>query len=412
MSLMNLLIMRKAQAIISRDFKVERFDQTSLILTSKRSESDVFLLHFEFLSEIEAIEIIKILKEAYNSIPPGINNFGSKTNSKIENLNRDSLISAQFVRTVLNLKSSALHKLLLLVSGDGILSSSSQDLVTLLALNKKEICSSPENISPMSTLYSNLKNLYILPGVAARTVNQPHDSDNDAVIENDSVELTSRLASFLSNYSNSLTLGEHLNLSLDEGIKTKKSLESFDRLINIRRILKSDYRKLAESMTAAELISLSRILPGVASSCQFSETVLRNRAVAMSQTQRMDSQRQSQSVSTYLSASERKTLSSLTCVKSLDNLITDYRVMDSHVLPIYAALAEVLSVKGEKKAVDVARELAHLKMGTGNDLRILQATFALIVEVLDPVNDDFPFSWVAQMSEHAWVLTSHLSERL
>lgn len=39
------------------------------------------------------------------------------------------------------------------------------------------------------------------------------------------------------------------------------------------------------------------------------------------------------------------------------------------------------------------------------------ATVLLIAEVLKPEAVDYPFSWFAQMSEHAWVLTDHIRQK-
>jgi hypothetical protein len=104
-------------------------------------------------------------------------------------------------------------------------------------------------------------------------------------------------------------------------------------------------------------------------------------------------------------------VSSLTVIDHLNKLVSG-KDMKSQTQPvIYAALAEVLAVKGERKALEVARTLEHLQTSKNRNLEMYEATVSIIEEALKPENDEFPFAWYAQLSEHAWVLTSHLPEK-
>lgn len=403
----------KLKSILKSTFTVTQPDKHTVLFKSLRIERDEYTLFPGTLTEYEVLEIAKILAEVYSNFNKATELTDRKATPYNRNLNLHLPLSGQLVGTVLSLESSALHKLLLLTSGHLLISIEESDSIICLAQYKKETCYTPKDMVSSSRIFNILKNLYVLPGVSMRTVIPSFEYYEPEVFAPGSFELTARLTAFFANDSEKLTLGEHLKLDFVAGIQAQGSLAYFNRLQTVQRIMRSNYLSMIEMMTAIELNSLTFLLPDFDSSTRFPEIVLRNRSTAMSQGEMRRTQRSTQSVQMYLSDIESKALSSASFILKLDSLVSDYsRPLKIFTPPvIYAALAEVLIVRGERKALDVASELVHLKLIEGMSNRVYGATVALIVEALDPANDDFPFSWVAQMSEHAWVLDSHNTKK-
>lgn len=412
MAALSLKLRMQLKSILRSTFTIKRIDENKILFKSLKTDRDEFYLSRGVLTDFELLEIAKILAEVYSSFPVA-EGPAPRFSASARDLNLDSALSGQLVGTVLSLESSALHKLLLLTSGHSLLILENSDLIISLAQNKKEMCSSPEDMLSNNRIYNILKNVYILPGVSTRTIIPSFEHFVHDLFKRGSVELVARLTAFFAKNSEDLTLGEHLAMDFVEGIQSQKSLANLNRLFTVPRILLSNYRTMIESMTAIEVHSLALLLPDWDSKFIFPERVLRNRSKAISQGEMKRTKRLTYSVSVYLSDVESKSLSSMTFIQKLNNLITDYsRSLEPNTPPlIYAALAEVLVVKGERKALDVANELVHLKLIKSMTTRIYAATVALIAEALNPENDDYPFSWTSQMSEHSWVLTSHLSEK-
>lgn len=403
---------KQMKLIADKSLKIAKAPNCNAVLfKSQMGDQDEFCLYYEFLTELEILEVTKILAEVYSSFSKETPRIRSAS-ADIRELNRNSGFSGRFVGIVIDLEASALHKLLLLTSGNRLLSKESFDLVVTLAQTKKEARFYPEEMSTNSSVYSYLKNLYILPGVSVRTVIPTGESLEMNVASKSSIATTSRLMAFLANDFKDRTLREHLQLDLTEVFTTQKSLADFSKINLIREILLlSDYRELAESMTAKELSSLSYILDYETSRGQFSKHILRNRSEAMEQDIRPITRFGLDSIVRYLSKDEQKSLSSLTFVQNMDGLVNgnDARIQSAPI--VYAALAEVFSVKGERAALEVARSLEHLRISKKRSLKMYEATVAIIAEALIPENDDLPFAWSAQLSDHAWVLTSHLSKK-
>jgi hypothetical protein len=414
MMALRLTLRIKLQIILSSTFTIRQIEQNKILFKSLKINQDEFYLYPEVLTEYEILEVAKILAEVYSEERPDRIHPDWRFSASRRDLNLNSAISGQLVGTVVGLKGSALHRLLLLTSGSHLLSKESSDLVINLAQNKKETCSDLKDMSSSPSLYGNLKNLYILPGIALRTPLTSSVNLEDDVFDDGSIELTSKLAAFFANNSESLTLGEHLKLNFDEAIATQKSLTNFERLTTLQRILRSDYRTMAESMTAAEVNSLTYLLPDFDAFTEFPVNVLRSRSTALSQAKFKPKGKQFPSVLLFLSVNEAESVSSLTFITKIDNLVTDYSRLpmtaNLHRM-VYAALAEVKVVKGERRALDVANELIHVRQIRKMTPPIYSATVALIAEALKPENDDFPFSWTAQMSEHSWVLVSHKADK-
>jgi hypothetical protein len=363
-----------------------------------------FYLYFEFLNENEVLKVTELLKEIFENFPQ----LSRLTEQKI-NLNIPRKNSADFVRAVLSIQGSAFHKFLLLTSGRHLLWKMSVDQVTSLAKAKMEVCSLPQTMAQSATHFRALKQLYILPGVSSETLvygGLPEiNSMNTSAVEN-----TVKIMAFMANNSK-ISFSEHLKLDFAESIATQNNLPFFGEINSIQRLLQSPQKSLAESMNASHLSALSSFITKSVQDGIFPERILRNRAAALASASFSPYDAVMASVFSLLSDEERSRLESDEFVDDLDFLITRAKIGADTPLIVYAALAEVLAVKGVNKAFEVAREMNHFNSEKEFDLKHYEATVAIIDEALNPENDDFPFSWYSQLSEHAWVLTSHLSAK-
>lgn len=363
-----------------------------------------FDLYCEFLTEDEILGIAELLKEIFESFPK----LSKLTESKIS-LNIPRKSSADFVRSVLSIQGSAFHKFLLLTSGRHLLWQMSLYQVISLAEAKQEVCSLQDTMERNESHFRALKQLYILPGVSTETLiygSLPDiNSMNTSIFEN-----TVRLMAFISDNSE-ISFSEHCKLDFEESILTENVLPFFGTISSIQRLLKTRHKALAESMNASDLTAFSSFITKSVQEGNFPERILRNRATAIACSSDFDPYLSVfASVFSFLSDEEKASLVTDDFEDDLNIHIVRAKIGADTPLVVYAALAEVLAVKGVNKAFEVAREMHHFNSQKEFDLRHYEATVALIAEALKPENDDFPFSWYSQLSEHAWVVTSHLSE--
>lgn len=364
-----------------------------------------FDLYCELLTEDEIFEVAKLLKEIFESFP----RLATLTEPKIS-LNIPRKSSADFVRVVLSIPGSSFHKFLLLTSGRHLLWKMSVDQVASLAKAKIESCSLQKAMERDEFHFRTLKQLYILPGVSSETLiygGLPEISSmNTSTIEN-----TVRLMAFISNNSE-ISFSEHLKLDFTDSIETQNTLSFFGEIASIPSFLQSRHKALAESMKAKELSALSSFVTKSVQEGSFPERILRNRAAALANSSSFYPEESVMaSVSSFLSDEEKSSLNLRDFEDDLDFHLVRAKIGADTPLVIYAALAEVVAVKGINKAFEVAREMNHFNSQKEFALEHYEATVALIAEALNPENDDFPFSWYSQLSEHAWVVNSHLSEK-
>lgn len=364
-----------------------------------------FDLYCEFLTEDEVLGVAKLLKKIFESFPKL-----SRLTEKTITLNLPRKSSADFVRSVLSIQGSAFHKFLLLTSGRHLLWQMKVDQVISLAQAKQDVCSLEQVAGRDEIHFRALKQLYILPGMSSETlihggvpvINSLTASTADNIV---------RLMAFISNNSE-ISFREHLKLDFAESIKTQHSLPFFGEIDSIQRLLKSRHKELAESMSAKHLSSLNSFITKSLIEGNFPERILRNRAAALASDSSFDPYLSvMESVLSFLSNEEKASLDSLDFEDDLDFHLARAKIGEYTPLVVYAAIAEVLVVKGVNKAFEVAREMHHFNSQKEFDLRHYEATVDLIAEALNSENDDFPFSWYSQLSEHAWVLTSHLSDK-
>lgn len=404
---------RKLDRAVGKSFKVSKLSGSAILFKNQVVEYDHFTLYCDPLSENEVLEVAKILGEVYR-------NFSTRWNVSAgeRDLNSDSEESGGIVRAIVNLDSSALHKFLLLTSSEEFFPEDetkkieAAEKIIALVKAKKEFCSDTEILLSSRNLFAELKKLYFLPGVSGRSVMPAAQLLDIASSKMLSVEYLARIMAFVAERAEEISLEEALALDFEEVISTKKSLAHF-ATVNVIMSLTGSliYRDLIMSMTVSEAASAGFMIPKLAivSNIALPEMVLKNRASAMKKRSKFADTTGVGSITRYMSVDEHKTLSSATVSHTIDNLLRGNQVRAKTDNIVYAAIAEVFAVKGESKALEVARELKHLSHLKNSDQRIYAATAFLISEALKSDSDEMPFSWAAQLSEYGWVLTSHIS---
>lgn len=404
----------KVKVAIGKNFQIEsnKSSPNSIIFKSQCLDKGEFTLFHEMLTEYQIVEIAKILEQVYSSADEQRWMVHARGSNRRLSLNSPTEESSKFVEAVLGLKGSAFHKLLLLTSGAHALKDVDLEFKVTLAKAKKEPFYDLRNVESEAS-YNHLQTLYILPGISALTT-----STNRIYLISDRPEDMKQaviLMAFLANRSDTVTLREHLKLSVAEAVATREALGGFRNLKIIQRLLFTDYKDLAESMIAKELEALSLILDTESELGNYPKAILRSRAAAMSNNRPTNDHSVSDSIYKYLSADEKSSVSALKVVADLDSFLKsgDFRAKTPPV--VYAALAELYAVEGEDKALEVARQLTHLKTSRMKTYKLYEATVGLICIPLNPEFDDFPVSdfplaWLLQLSEYAWVLTSDLPD--
>lgn len=394
----------KLQEILSPNFEVLKINNDAIFLENQKISFDDYSLDCRSLSEQDILEIGKIVKDVYVQITESRNSLTSDTS---QSLNRNTKASGRLVRAILASDYSSLHKFLLLTSSNELLSNENLDVVLALAATKNDACSAIIDVSGFLRVFESLKKLYIFPGVTfhsglLNSIPVEISSDRSAM------EKVIKIMVFLSKESEGLTLQEHLDIDLAAGLLSKESLKTAIALKDVLKIVYSKYEKLAETMTATQLVSLTCILDNATSEGDFPEDILRNRSKAMEIGLQPIGQYEKDSILRYLSKEEQNSISSKTLSDDVNNLTMSQDTRARVPPVILAALAEVLAVKGEKRVLEIARSLEHLRLSRDRNLKMYEATVGIIAEALKPENEDLLFAWIAQMSEHSWVMTSHV----
>lgn len=413
MAELDLILQVKVQTTVDSEFQVVKKKDGVVLFKSLRFPKHKYLLTYEVLTEFEILEVAKILKEVYSKISYQSLSY-DRYDTKVEDdkapvsLNQNSESSGELVSTIIDLSSTATHKLLLLISANRFISSFDPDLVISLAKLKKEV-DIPFKIFTDDYILEVLKDFYVLPGVTDRTVKVT----GNTTLSNrpQAFEETVRLMSFLASDSDTKMLGEHRNLDLQEAIVTQGSLNGYERMGTLQTLFMSEYKKLMLTMTAKELVSLAKILLQEPVNIRHPEDILKSRCAAMEKDVKRLSNPDKDSIDRYLSKEEQSQIKSQSFSDDVDSFITSRDVKSENPPIVYAALAEVFAVRGEKSVLEVARELSHLRLSRNRSRKMYAATVLLIAEALKPEAVDYPFSWFAQMSEHSWVLTDHIRQK-
>lgn len=413
---------------LNQTFKADYSTEDTIVFRNQLIEHDDFTLFIEFVDNDEIVQIAEMLEKVYRSFPPNKYDVNWSRETPARDFNQQTEESADFVRTVLNLEGPALHKLLLLTSGNFMLSDENADLVTVLAKAKPEWCDDPWVLDRYPNVYSGLKDFYILPTIAVHTMmsadrmyfkdekNPLSEASNENVWpfylglqSRDSLDFAVRLMTFFVTDDLELTFAEHLKDDFSKIASTIRSLSGFSIMNNIQDLLLSkNYKALAESMTINELNGLAQILPHQSYRVKLPTDILSRRSKSMAKNEVAYARGSLSSVSCYMSDEEMGAIKGFGALKAFDSALQSTRISMEVPAFIYACFAEVISVKGYQQALEILKECTHIKFMQPKKPEIYAATLSLIEEYLDS-NGELPFGWFAQMSEHSWVLTSHES---
>lgn len=415
---------------LAQTFQADYHMEGAVIFQNQGIKHDDFTLFIEFVENEEIVQIAEMLEEVYRKFPPSMYSINLSSEPAARHFNQHTKESADFVRTVLNLEGSALHKLLLLTSGNFMLSDENADLVTALAKAKPEFVDDPLILDRSHNLYNGLKDFYILPTIAVHTMmsaDRPLFIDNKNPLASaankdvwpfylglksrDSLDFIVRLMTFMVTENLNLTFFGHLQIDFNEVAKTNRTISGFSVLHSIQDLLLSEnYKTLAASMTIAELFALTMILPNESYRLKIPTGIIRRRAREIAKNEVAYARGPLNSVSCYLSDEELSKITGFGTLKVFDNFLQGTSIAMEVPAVIYACFAEAIVAKGTQQALDILRECPHVRFMDSNNLKAYEATAALIGEYLNS-KDDLPFGWFAQMSEHSWVLSSHLQDK-
>lgn len=425
MGVVSYRLMDEVEVALKQTFKPDYSTDDVIVFRNKLIKHDDFTLFIKHIENDEIVLIAEILENVYRNFPTNQHDVNWSRETLARDFNQQTEESSKFVQAVLELKGSALHKLLLLTSGNFMLSDENADLVTILAKAKPEWCTDSAMLEKHPNAYIGLKNLYILPTIAVHTMSYADKVQftdqkttlTEALSERDkrfyvglksreSLDFAVRLLTFFVTKDLELTFSEHRKSDFSKIVKTINSLGGFDLLNTIQDLLLSNnYKELAESLTVQELYSLTRILLHQSYTLDLPTMIFKRRAKAMATNKIAYVTGRFNSVGSYLSDQELNSIEGMKVVKHFDSALkgpNTYRDFPSFV---YAAFSEVISSKGVQKAMDVLKEVSHASV-IGNLDTDDEAKKALISLLEDYLNsdDEMPFGWFAQLSEHAWCL--------
>lgn len=389
----------KLQMIMGLKFRIVRNKAGYIFLKDMKYRTN-YSLYYVGMSEDQILEIARIIDEVFSKNER--DNRQRLRDVPTRNLNGTTELSRQFVARVLNLDRSDLHKFFLLTSGAYVSSPGSEDLLMTLADAKPESCGDLDSIFETNRIFESLQETYILPGVTESNSHNYATAMLNAAMMRHPVEMIARLLVFVANENPKLTLAEHLRLKDNEAFATIKPIRTFNEFSFIEEFLarKSGYFNLGHRLTAPELFTLSFLMSD--GYTRIPVDFLFNRVTSMNKISHYIDQ--ARFLSPYLSPSEMLRFNQYTIGK-INESMTDGGSSRSKNAPIiYAAIAELLVQKGEQRTLDVVHELKHLGRSKSVTIEATEATVLLILEALKPENDEMPFSWAAQLSEHAWVL--------
>lgn len=413
MTELDVILQVKVQTTVDSEFQVVKKKNGVVCFRSLKLPKHKYLLNYEVLTEFEILEVAKILKEVYSktsSISVAYESFGAKLEDDKApvTLNQISESSTKLVKAIIALPASDMHKFLLLTSANRFITFSNPELVISLAKVKNEV-EIPSKTVADSYIFETLRDLYVLPGVTDRT-GKVTGTTTHSNYRQESFEQTIRMMAFLANDSDTQTLGDHLGLKIQDAIVTQGKLNGYERVNTLEILLLSGYKELMLTMTAHELVSLAKILLQEPVNVCHPQEILKSRCAAMEKDVKRLPYLQKDSIDRYLSKEEQGQIKSQSFSDDVNSFITSRDIKAVNPPIIYAALAEVFAVRGENSVLEVAKVLSHLKTSRDRNRKMYAATVLLITEALKPEAVDYPFSWFAQMSEHAWVLTDHVRQ--
>lgn len=389
---------------VRRSFKIIRGKSGYLFFEDRKNRTN-YSLYYVGLSSEQILVIARILDEVYS-----FRNLESQSPQKeiqTVGLNTSTESSRRFVSRVLNLEGSAVHKFFLLTSGANLSSFAEDDLLITLARAKSESCRDESQIFRVKRVFQNLQEVYILPGITDTIgYSIPHIILDEA-IKRHSLEAISKLLAFIANEDPDLTLKDHLRLENKEAFKTVEKLRLVEVFSFIEEFMARNlgYSEIVQRLTVTEIHSISLLMDEKFT--KIPAGFLFNRVIPMAKIS--DNIRRTRSLAIYFTPRETRQIGP-DIIDEINDAMRQYQLpRRANALLIYSAIAELLMCKDRRKTLDVIHELKHLFSPTHLISPVVEATVLLILEASVIEDDAMPFSWVGQLSEHSWVMSSHIS---
>lgn len=391
----------KLRMALGLDFRLVKGKSGYIFLKDRKLRSN-YSLYSAILSDDQVIQIAKLVHEVF-AFTFKEKRFSNRDIPTVS-LNGVSDLSRDFVTTVLNLESSSLHKFLLLVSGNYLLSSGSDKSILSLAESKPESITYPKSFFISNSTAENFLEFYLLPGVTNTSYHPASRMILNSAILRHSVGFIAELLVFLANDSPVTTLETHLKLGareIEESSDQRSYMDTF-RIIETLIAASSEYKDLIYTLTAPELKILAYLMQGDLT--KIPVDFLENRVKSMAQLP--DDHYLGDWLLSYLSPLEKNDVSADE-VEEISNILKRYyHGRGGNPTILYAAIAEVFVQKGYRRTLDVLSVIKETFIYFPRPINFVESTVLLILEALNPENDEMPFSWAAQLSEHSWVMNS------
>jgi hypothetical protein len=388
---------------VRRDFKIIRSESGYLFFEDRKYRTN-YSLYYIGLSSEQILTIARIIDEVYSFRTTEARS--PQKEIQTVGLNSSTESSRRFVSRVLNLDGSAVHKFFLLTSGANISSLGEDDLLITLAEVKSESCRDESQIFRVSRVFQNLQEVYIFPGITDTIGYRiPHIILDEAITRH-SLETISKLLAFISNEHPDLILKDYLQLENKEAFKTVEKLRLVDVFSFIEEFMARNpgYSKIVQKLTLTEIHSISLLMDE--NFTKIPADFLSNRVIPMARIS--DNIRKTRVLNSYLSPREIRQIGP-DVVEEINDSLRQYKLpRRANALLIYSAIAELLAYKDRRKTLDVIHELKHLFNPKHLTSPVVEATVLLILEASVAEDDAMPFSWVSQLSEHSWVMSSHV----
>jgi hypothetical protein len=351
----------------------------------------------------DVLKIGQVLKDVYESMEPDALKSISRTDH-YQKLNDAGRLSAQYVSFVLNLKGSSLHKYFLLTSAHGIISVENISTMMELAEAKCPIKSLDLTAGKnFERTFLNLESFYILPGFTEQTENPAKISMTTRM---NCIQLREQavLFAFLSDKNSELVLEDHLAKDFAKSIQTARSLNSLASVARVRDVLKGRYRELALLLKPKDLLNLSTILNNV-NGCEFSERFLIQIYSKLDHVNKPVNAYKGDSIARVMTLDEKAKIRAK-AINEVDRFLRGNATSSKTQSIIYAAFAELFVRLGEDKGLEALNHFKRLHTTDYHSTDLYESIVGLIIEAIKPENRDFPFAWIAQLSDYAWVVSN------
>jgi hypothetical protein len=349
------------------------------------------------------LKIGQVLKDVYEGMETDALKSVARTDH-YQKLNDAGRLSAQYVSFVLNLEGSSLHKYFLLTSGHGIVSTSNISTMMDLAKAKHPIQSLDTSaIKDFGRTFLDLEIFYILPGVTEKTENHTKSAMNNRMHVTE-MRYKATLLAFLSDKSSDLTLEEYLAKDFSESIQTTRSLSSLTSFTCVDELLQGRYKELGLILKAKDLLNLSTIVSNV-NGCEFPEKFLIQIYSKLDHVNKPVNAYKGDSIGRFMTIDEKANVGSK-AIQQADRFLRGTGTFTKTKSIIYAAFGELFAQLGADKGVEIIKFFEVLQNDAPHGVTLYESIVGLIIEALKPENRDFPFGWIAQLSDYAWVVSN------